>query len=54
MELRTKSQALADLAAKLTVLADIDPHRARLTRMIRDLRREIERNPRPEDPADDG
>jgi hypothetical protein len=53
MELRTKSQALADLAAKLTALADSHPHHARLARMIRDLRREIDRNPRPEDPAGD-
>jgi hypothetical protein len=51
MELRTKSQALADLAGKLAALPDSHPNHAMLTRMVRDLRYEIERDPCQAPPA---
>ena len=51
MEFRTKLQALATLAAKLAELPDSHPHYPRLSRMVFDLRSEIERDPGPLPPV---
>jgi hypothetical protein len=44
MEFRT--QVLDTIAAKLAALPESHPHHLRLSRMVSDLRREIERDPR--------